>query len=115
MVAPIAPKPPISIAQVAGSGTAPDGTTWAPLKRRAGRPLRDTGRLMNGLTRAARITDRGFALGTNVSYAPYHQSGTTRTPARPFLPAPGELPRSWEGPLREAAEEASAYALKKLA
>lgn len=52
----------------------PYGTPWAPLKVRAGKPLLDTARLRNSFT--IRFTDTGFAIGTNVAYAPYHQYGT---------------------------------------
>ena len=54
--------------------TDPDGQPWAPLKYRQGKILRDTGRLANSFT--ARPTDGGFAVGTNVGYAVYHQEGT---------------------------------------
>ena len=52
----------------------PNGKPWKPLKHRDGMPLRDTGRLNNSFT--AQPTARGFAIGTNVTYAIYHQRGT---------------------------------------
>lgn len=54
-------------------GVDPYGEPWAPLKRRKGQPLRDTGRLGNSFT--ARPTATGFIVGTNVAYAPFHQYG----------------------------------------
>ncbi len=89
------------------TSTAPDGSPWAPLKARDGRPLRDTGRLMSSVTsaRAVKKTPRGFRLGTNVAYAGYHQEGTRTAPARPFLPG-ASLPPAWEQAFDEAAREA---------
>lgn len=66
------------------TSTAPDGKPWAPLAiKRArdkrgtkGQPLRDTGRLMNSLSRVPVIRGSGFTYGTDVSYGPYHQFGT---------------------------------------
>ena len=52
----------------------PYGAAWAALKYRKGMPLRDTGRLANSFT--ARPTGDGFEVGTNVSYARFHQYGT---------------------------------------
>lgn len=52
----------------------PYGVPWAPLKRRSGKPLLDTGRLRSSFSYNAR---RGsFVVGTNVSYAKFHQHGT---------------------------------------
>lgn len=56
----------------------PTGMPWAPLKFRTGKPLRDTGRLANSFT--SRPTERGFVVGTNVSYAATHQYGATIVP-----------------------------------
>jgi phage gpG-like protein len=58
------------------TSTDPTGKAWAPLKRRDGQPLLDTGRLRNsfGITHA---NSGGFTLGTNVLYAEVHQSGAT--------------------------------------
>lgn len=52
----------------------PYGEPWAPLRRRKGKPLLDTGRLRNSFTYAA--TADGLRIGTNTKYAPYHQYGT---------------------------------------
>lgn len=52
----------------------PTGQPWKPLKYRDGMPLRDTGRLANSFS--SRPTTTGFVVGTNVSYAAYHQYGT---------------------------------------
>lgn len=89
------------------TGTAPDGSPWAPLKSRDGQPLRDTGRLMNSVAteRAVKKTKTGFRIGTNVSYAGFHQEGTRTAPARPFLPGESLSP-AWEQAFDEAAREA---------
>jgi phage gpG-like protein len=66
----------------------PYGTPWKPLKRRAGKPLLDTGRL-----RAAAVGQTaGQASGAvvrvviPVEYASYHQDGTRRIPRRQIVP-----------------------------
>lgn len=49
------------------------GATWAPIKNRAGRPLRDTGRLQRSIHYEAGA--RSVSIGTNVIYAATHQFG----------------------------------------
>lgn len=71
---------------------APDDASWAPLKYRKGKPLRDTGRLANSFG-VLREGPDGFTVGTNVAYAAYHQTGTRHMPARPMVPAGGLPPR----------------------
>lgn len=53
----------------------PYGNPWAPLKRREGKPLLDTGRLRNSFATAN--TSTGFRIGSSVSYAGFHQGGTS--------------------------------------
>ena len=81
------------------NSTAPDGSPWAPLKRRHGKPLRNTGRLGSSFT--VNSVPAGFRVGTNVSYAGFHQAGTKTIPARPMLPTTG-LPEAWTTALLEA-------------
>ena len=80
------------------TSTAPDGTKWAPLKYRVGQPLRKTGRLGNSFS--ARVTGETATVGTNTSYAKYHQA------SRPMLPEDGEPPPRWKKAIQEAVEEA---------
>lgn len=63
---------------------APDGTPWAPLKRKRGRQgkkkrsdviLQDTRILRNSFT-MRRATADGFIVGSSLKYAQYHQWGT---------------------------------------
>ncbi|WP_298079769.1 phage virion morphogenesis protein [uncultured Cardiobacterium sp.] len=68
---------------------APDGSIWEDLKVRAGKPLMDTGRLYQSVV--AHVANDSLQVGTNVSYAPYHQFGTERIPARPFLGVSDDL------------------------
>ncbi len=49
---------------------------WKPVKNRDGQPLRDTGRLMNSITRKA--TGSEVRVGTNVVYAAVHHFGAKR-------------------------------------
>lgn len=98
---------------------APDGTAWAPLAWRDGMPLRDTGRLGNSF--AAYPTATGFRIGTNVTYAPPHQTGgkvrkvrgnrpsrgrVGHLPARPMLPTGGTLGPIWAPAIRAAVMDA---------
>ena len=53
----------------------PYGNAWAPLKHRKGKPLLDTGRLRSSFS--AQSDWAGFTIGTNVTYAKFHQYGTT--------------------------------------
>ncbi len=64
-------------------GESPYHEPWAPLKLRAGQPLRDTGRLMNSIT--YQVWAGYVEVGTNVCYAPVHQFGAT-IKARPGQP-----------------------------
>lgn len=79
-------------------GRSPEGATWAPT--RAGNPpLRRTGALERAVQ--ARDTGSGFSFSVP-SPGGFHQSGTRRMPARPFLPVRG-LPVRWLARLRDAA------------
>nr|DAX15476.1 MAG TPA: virion morphogenesis protein [Caudoviricetes sp.]DAY37175.1 MAG TPA: virion morphogenesis protein [Caudoviricetes sp.] len=68
---------------------APDGSIWEDLKVRDGKPLMDTGRLYQSVV--AHVANDSLQVGTNVSYAPYHQFGTQHIPARPFLGVSDDL------------------------
>jgi phage virion morphogenesis protein len=69
-------------------GAGPDGTPWAPLKRRRGRPLVKTGLLLASV--GATAGPQGLVLSASAPYAGYHQSGTRTIPARPFVGASAE-------------------------
>lgn len=90
---------------------APTGQAWKPLargptrKRPGRRPLVKTGNL-----RA--LASHGVIVGTTSVWAAsrigaFHQLGTSRIPARPFLP-PGRLPLTWGLRLSHAADLAIA-------
>ena len=51
-------------------------TPWQAIKNRDGQPLRDTGRLMNSITR--QVTEREVTVGTNVVYAAVHHFGAKK-------------------------------------
>ena len=86
---------------------APSGVAWKPLRaprsrRRPGRrPLVDTGQLRAWASHA--MVSGTTATWDAPGYGAFHQLGTSRIPARPFLP-PGRLPRVWEIRLAFAAE-----------
>ena len=90
---------------------APTGEAWKPLargpsrKRPGRRPLVKTGNL-----RA--LASHGVIVGTTSVWSAsrigaFHQLGTSRIPARPFLP-PGRLPLTWGLRLSHAADLAIA-------
>lgn len=57
------------------TATDPDGKTWAPLRLRSGRPLRDRGILANSVA-ILRASSREIVVGSPMEYAVYHQTGT---------------------------------------
>lgn len=65
----------------------PDGMAWQPLKARrksgTSRPLVDTGTLARSIR--AKIEQGGLEVFSTADYAGYHQTGTSRIPARPFM------------------------------
>jgi phage virion morphogenesis protein len=75
-----------------GLGVSPQGVGWAPLaastrkkrRRRAGQPLQDTGRLLGSITTRA-APPASVTQTAGAPYAGFHQGGTRRIPARPFL------------------------------
>ena len=67
----------------------PDGAPWAPLaastlrRKKSGAILRETGALAGSITMTASSNQATVAVGTN--YAIYHQSGTSKMPARKMI------------------------------
>lgn len=51
----------------------PEGVPWAPLKKRAGKPLLNTTRLRNSIT--CEVNGDSVNIGTNVIYAAVHNFG----------------------------------------
>ena len=88
---------------------APDGRPWAPLKRGASkrrpgrRPLVKTGNLRSWASHG--VTTATATVWDTSHYGAFHQFGTVRIPARPFLP-PGRLPLVWGLRLGRVAENA---------
>lgn len=56
------------------TSTDPYGNAWAALKHRKGKPLLDTARLRSSFSAHSDMS--GFVVGTNVTYAKFHQYGT---------------------------------------
>lgn len=79
----------------------PDGINWAALspatlkKRRGGNAniLRDKGNMYTSLGHNA--SDNHVEITIGQDYAPFHQFGTSKMPARPFFPS-STLPQEWE-------------------
>lgn len=89
-----------------------DGSPYAPLKYRTGKPLYLTGTMMR-LARAAggraTVTDSGIvAVLEEPPYAIYHELGTRTIPARPFfgIPLAGQqqLAEIWGGAIAQQLE-----------
>lgn len=84
----------------------PYGNAWAPFTREpsqkrggsSAKLLMDTGRLVGSITHSLEIMTNSskVTVGTPVTYADFHQSGTPRNVARPFFPTLGKLPAPWE-------------------
>lgn len=78
----------------------PDGINWAALspstlrKRGANaEKLRDKGSMFASLGHNA--TDNAVEITIGQDYAPHHQFGTSKMPARPFFPS-ANLPEDWQ-------------------
>lgn len=75
-------------ARIATGKSSPDGTPWqrlapATLRQKGGDILIDTGQLHASI--AYEVIGDTLFIGTSKTYGAYHQFGTTKTPARPFL------------------------------
>ncbi|MDD6031587.1 MAG: phage virion morphogenesis protein [Kiritimatiellae bacterium] len=91
---------------------------WAPRKNNAdpGRPLLyKHGDLQQNFRSVVTGPDT-VVVGTKVEYARYHQHGTKKMPARPFLPVDksGQLTPDCMREIKEAVEEAFAIELRKI-
>jgi phage gpG-like protein len=62
------------------AGADPYGVPWLPPQFRAGKPLRDTGRLANSIS--TQVIPEGFRIGTTVVYARTHQYGAKIKPKK---------------------------------
>ena len=109
----------------AAGGTDEAGQSWQPLrpgtraKQGSRQILRDTGRLLNSLSPGlpGNILDSRpgeIIIGTNVSYAQYHQSGTPRMPARPLWPPPRTWPASWWRQIQQQARDGLILLVRQL-
>lgn len=117
------------------TSTDPYGDRWAPLKLRAGQPLRDTGGLMAWRKRFS--TSQGFVVSSTKDYAVHHQYGTgiygrrkkpivpkqaralrfpgpggmifarsvDGVPRRRMVPDPGPLPSKWRARFVETSHD----------
>jgi phage gpG-like protein len=81
----------------------PQGQPWAPLRSRVGRPLNKTGALAHSF--GSRSSGQGFSLGSSLSFAGFHQEGTSRLPPRPMLPE-GEPGPLWSQALEQEIDAA---------
>ena len=94
------------IEQQFDAGVDTDGDAWAPLAestKRRGRqdpPLDDTGALRVPAVEA--LQSAGIRISYEEDYAGYHQSGTSRMPARKLVPDQDRLPQAWQMAIVEA-------------
>lgn len=88
---------------------APDGTLWEPRKPPTGTwpILEKSGRMRKSYHVSATTT--GVSVTNNTQYAGFHQTGTSRMPARPVTPN-GALPSEW----RDRIDQAVAAELERI-
>lgn len=87
----------------------PYGAPWAPLKRRSGRILQDTGRLRMFFVRQK--GERMVRVGTPAFYGRFHQTGTKHMPARKMVPD-GALPGAWSSRVNAIVERVIKQAMR---
>jgi len=100
-------------AEVWSSQGAAIGQHWPPpadpARKIDSRLLVATGALRNSLTSPAtgQVTEMTLSFGTDVPYGRFHQFGTSRMPARPFMGMPPDAQRQLANRLSQLVEEAS--------
>jgi|SRR5215831_3577451 len=79
-----------------------------PARKIDSRLLVATGALRDSLTSPAsgQVGEMSLSFGTDVPYARFHQHGTSRMPARPFLGMPPDAQRQLSNRLAQLVEEA---------
>lgn len=87
----------------------PYGAPWAPLKRRSGRILQDTGRLRMFFVRSKSASM--VRVGTPAFYGRFHQTGTKHMPARKMVPD-GALPGAWSSRVNAIVERVIKQAMR---
>jgi len=92
-------------------GKDPYGRPWKPLARstiargRTPPPLTDTGDMRDSIE-VKPMAGAGISITIGVDYASYHQTGTSRMPARKILPEGNDMPPEWEEAIGRAMLEA---------
>ena len=76
-----------------------DGTPWAKLKYRVGKPLILTGAMRRSVK--SRNTQNGVSVFTNIYYAGWQNYGTNKIPARRFIPNDNEIPEEWVNDMKQ--------------
>jgi phage gpG-like protein len=93
------------------AGKDPHGRAWKPLapatvrKRGSARPILIHTGAMIGTATVRPAGKSGLTITVAIPYSGYHQTGTSRMPARPVVPYMG-LPRSWDAIVRKAVKDA---------
>jgi len=90
------------VARGFASSSAPDGAPWAPTVA-GNKPLIRTGALQAAAVRVIPAAN-GIRVHIPLKYAGYHLTGTSRMPARPYLPAEdfSRLPAPWRSMIEGA-------------
>lgn len=78
---------------------------YSPGKRRVGHKLLDLTGDLRGSFRVLGVNRNGFAIGSDVSYGGYHQTGTRFMPARRMVPRSSDGLGTWSEPLQEVARK----------
>lgn len=95
------------------SGTDPYGNAWEPLadatlaRGRSEPALTDSSDMREAVS-VKPLAGSGIQITSSSPYSTFHQTGTRRMPARPFLPDGGELPDEWQ----DAIDKSLAAAVK---
>jgi hypothetical protein len=92
------------------------GEPWAPLApstlaKKTGPGILDETSAMRDSIEVSPMAGAGIKIVIDDEKAIFHQTGTTRMPARPILPT-GEMPDTWERAIADAVEESIERTMK---
>lgn len=93
------------------AGVDPYGEPWAPLapstlERKRGPGILDETGAMRESIEVSPMAGAGIKVTVGTDYAQFHQTGTSRMPARKILPDESGLPDTWERAIEDAVDEA---------
>lgn len=86
------------------TGTDPYGNAWAPLKKGGASHLTENHPLRDSIE-VKPMSGGGVSVTIGEEYGYYHQTGTSRMPARPILPV-RTMPEAWRTAISDACDAA---------